>query len=148
MKAVALVNVSEDPAPMGRDGQKLAALSALLCVVIAQAADHAWAPSDAPCGLLPHFDRVLPLEHTSETSANVSLGDLTGSSNLDVVLAKGRHWPLVSRVLRNDGHGRFPVAHEISGTAYRSFSAVLADVNGDGAPDIILGNDAPDPKVV
>jgi hypothetical protein len=35
---------------------------------------------------LPHFARTLLLESTSETSANVSLGDLTGGGNLDIVL--------------------------------------------------------------
>jgi hypothetical protein len=125
--------------------------SALAAVVVSQADDLAQAQSSVPCGAhrFPNFDRTLLLETTSETSANASIGDLTGNGNLDVVLAKGRHWPLVSRVLLNDGHGRFPVAHDLNGaTPYRSYSAVLADVNGDGALDIVVGNDAPDPKVV
>ncbi|MFY7922378.1 MAG: hypothetical protein ACOVSI_08185, partial [Gemmatimonas sp.] len=41
------------------------------------------------------FERVLLLETTSETSASVSLGDIDGNRTLDVILAKGRHWPLV-----------------------------------------------------
>src|SRR6187431_1928740 len=51
----------------------------------------------------PTFDRVLQLEQTSETSANVSIGDLDGDGRLDIVLVKGRHWPLVDRVLLGDG---------------------------------------------
>src|ERR1700730_18531429 len=54
---------------------------------------------------LPRFDRVLLLETTSETSANVSIGDLNGDGNLDIVLVKGRHWPLLRRVLLSDGKG-------------------------------------------
>lgn len=104
---------------------------------------------DAGCSTpLPHFDRAVLLETTSDTSANVSFGDLSGSGNLDVVIAKGRHWPLVSRILMNDGHGGFPKAHNLSDIPYRSYSAVLADVNGDGFPDVILSNAAPDPKLV
>lgn len=101
-----------------------------------------------PSHQLPHFDRALLLEKTSETSANVSIGDLAGSGHPDLVLAKGRHWPLVSRILVNDGHGRFPIAHDLSERPYRSYSAALVDINGDGFPDVVLGNDAPDPKVV
>ena len=54
-----------------------------------------------------HFDRVLLLEETSETSANVGFGDVNGDGSLDVMLAKGRHWPLVDQVLLNDGTGKF-----------------------------------------
>ena len=48
---------------------------------------------------LPRFDRELLLEQSAETSANVSIGDLNGDKVPDLVLAKGRHWPLIDRVL-------------------------------------------------
>ena len=35
------------------------------------------------------------------------MGDLNGDGFLDIVLGKGRHWPLYNRVLLNDGMGRF-----------------------------------------
>jgi hypothetical protein len=105
-------------------------------------------PTPNAAARFPHFDRVLLLETTSETSANVSLGDLNGDGSLDIVLAKGRHWPLLDRVLLNDGHGRFPTAHNLGESADRSYSGTLADVNGDGYLDVIISNDAPDPKRV
>src|SRR6185503_1863388 len=96
----------------------------------------------------PRFDRVLLLETTSETSANVGIGDLNGDGNLDIVLVKGRHWPLRSRVLLGDGRGRFPNAYNLGDLPYRSYSGRLVDIDADGDLDVVLSNDAPDPKVV
>ncbi|HUL47321.1 MAG TPA: VCBS repeat-containing protein [Steroidobacteraceae bacterium] len=129
---------------------RLIGLAALACVTAARAAESAPAHAGAGCTpqRYPHFDRVLLLETSSETSANVSIGDVSGAGHPDVLLAKGRHWPLVSRVLLNDGHGRFPVAYDLGAQPYRSYSAVLADLTGHGFLDVVLSNDAPDPKIV
>jgi hypothetical protein len=97
---------------------------------------------------LPTYTRVVQLEPTADTSANVSIGDVNGDGKLDLVLIKGRHWPGMSRVLLGDGKGHFARAHDLSDTRYRSYSGNLVDIDGDGAPDVILSNDAPDPKVI
>jgi len=94
----------------------------------------------------PRFDRVLPLETTAETSANVSIGDLDGDGHLDLVLAKGRHWPLVDRVLIGDGHGHIARAYNLGESADRTYSGLLADLDRDGDLDVVISNDAPDPK--
>jgi len=96
----------------------------------------------------PRFDRALLLETTSETSANVSVGDLNGDGNLDILLVKGRHWPLKSRVLPGDGKGNFPTGYNLGELPYRSYSGRLVDLDGDGDLDVVLSNDAPDPKLV
>jgi hypothetical protein len=96
----------------------------------------------------PRYDRVLLLETTSETSANVSIGDLNGDGNLDILLVKGRHWPLISRVLLGDGKGHFPIAYNLCETPYRSYSGRLVDIDRDGDLDVVLSNDTPDPKVI
>jgi hypothetical protein len=88
------------------------------------------------------------LEESSETSANVSIGDLNGDGFPDIVLAKGRHWPLIDRVLLNDGRGRFTKRHDLGDVADRSYSTTLADLDRDGDLDVVVGNDAPDPKRV
>ena len=125
-------------------GYVVAGACALCWIAPAQTQD----PHRAAANTLPRFDRVLLLESTSETSANVSFGDLNGDGSLDVVLAKGRHWPLVDRVLLNDGHGRFPTAHNLGDASDRSYSAPLADLDGDGDLDVVISNDEPDPKLV
>ena len=94
------------------------------------------------------FDQAVPLEQVAETTANVSLGDLNGDGKLDIVLAKGRHWPLPDVVFFGDGKGGFTRGPALPNQPDRSYSAPLADLNGDGALDMVISNDSPDPKVV
>jgi hypothetical protein len=94
------------------------------------------------------FTRELLLEESSETSANASVGDLDKDGDLDIVLAKGRHWPLHDRVLLNDGKGRFPEARNLGAEPDRSYSGVLADLDGDGDLDVVISNDKPDRKCI
>src|SRR5688572_18697908 len=93
------------------------------------------------------FNTVVNLESTSEDSANVSMGDLDGDGDLDLVLAKGRHTPLLDRVLLNNGKGAF-VASDLGPTADRTYTAALADLDGDGDLDVLTSNDTPDKKLV
>ena len=127
----------------------LVAVMTLCAAVVLQMSAYALWQTGTPSGATAflQFDRTLLLENTSENSANVSMGDLNGDGNLDIVLAKGRHTPLVNRVLINDGRGRFPVGQDL-GTADRSYSAGLVDLDLDGDLDIVVSNDSPDPKPV
>ncbi|HYZ87562.1 MAG TPA: VCBS repeat-containing protein [Bryobacteraceae bacterium] len=103
--------------------------------------------SQAPAPVFRSFDRVRLLEEKSETSAGVNIGDLNGDRLLDIVLGKGRHWSLFNRVLLNDGKGGF-FATNLGSAPDRTYSAALADVDGDGKLDIVVSNDAPDRKLV
>ena len=96
----------------------------------------------------PQYERAILLETTSERSANAAFGDLNGDGNLDIVLAKGRHWPLVNRVLLGDGTGGILLAYDLAKVANRSYSGQLADMDGDGDLDVVVSNDRPDPNLV
>lgn len=91
---------------------------------------------------------IVPLEAVSETTANASVGDLNGDGHLDVVLAKGRHWPLASVVLFGDGRGHFTRGPALPNPPSRSYTAALADMTKRGHLDIVLSSDEPDPKLV
>ncbi len=94
----------------------------------------------------PPVVKGVPLEAVAETTANASLGDLDGDGDPDIVLAKGRHWPLPNLILRNGGAGRFNHRYPVGLPADRSYTAALADLDGDGDLDLVVGNDRPDEK--
>ncbi|MCY2976241.1 MAG: FG-GAP-like repeat-containing protein [Planctomycetota bacterium] len=91
--------------------------------------------------------KQVDLEETIETSANASIGDVDGDGDLDIVLAKGRHWPLQNRILINDGQGNFQGTH-LGDRPDRSYTAALGDLDADGDLDMVVSNDKPDQKVV
>jgi FG-GAP-like repeat len=96
----------------------------------------------------PDFDHSLLLEARSDTTANVSFGDFDGDGHLDILLVKGRHWPIVDRALLGDGLGRIRKTYNLGNVSDRSYTGGLADFNGDGFLDIAVSNDAPDRKVI
>lgn len=83
------------------------------------------------------------LEDEITTSANASLLDVDGDEDLDLFLARGRHWPVLNRLMLNDGTGYFELLEQ-DWPADKTYSAVIADFNRDGKPDLATSNDRPD----
>jgi hypothetical protein len=94
------------------------------------------------------FERQVALEDSAATSANVSIGDVNADGHLDIVLVKGRHWPLETVILLGDGSGSFGPAYPVGGPPDRSYSGVLVDMDRDGDLDLVVSNDHPDAKLV
>jgi hypothetical protein len=91
---------------------------------------------------------IVPLETVSETSANASIGDLNGDGYPDIVLAKGRHWEVPSRIFFGDGKGNFTPGPALPSKATKTYSASLADMTKSGHLDMVLSNDEPEPKLL
>jgi len=134
--------------PRHRRTPRLAGLALIACAAAPVALPSTAAQVTAPDPRLPRYERVLQLESTGETSANISFGDLDGDGHLDIVLAKGRHWPLVDRVLLGDGRGGIREAYDLGVASDKTYSGSLADVDGDGDLDVVISNDAPDANLV
>lgn len=96
----------------------------------------------------PGFDKYLLLETAPDTTANVSAADFDGDGHLDILLVKGRHWPMIDRVLLGNGLGGIKKAYDLGKVADRSYTGGVVDFNEDGFPDIAVSNDAPDKKLV
>ena len=91
---------------------------------------------------------IVPLETVSETSANASIGDLNGDGHPDIVLAKGRHWEVPSRIFFGNGKGNFTPGPALPSRAAKTYSASLADMTKSNHLDMVLSNDEPEPKLV
>ena len=97
----------------------------------------------APAGQAPSFASATNYP-SGGPPAQVAVGDMDGDGHLDILVTSGSNsvatatWQV--NVLRNQGDGTFatPVSYSLSGTNFPYLA--VADLNGDGKPDIAITN--------
>ena len=93
------------------------------------------------------FSAAVNLQEGPDLALNAAVGDVDGDGDADIVLARGGHASVKSRVLLNEGQGTFAGA-DLAETSNLTFAARLTDVDNDGDPDILAGTDLSDRKLV
>ncbi|MGA9529992.1 MAG: FG-GAP-like repeat-containing protein [Terriglobales bacterium] len=90
------------------------------------------------------FEAAVMYSSGGSDASSVTIGDVNGDGKPDVVVT---NWCLTGKscltgvdIFVNNGDGTFqsPVAYRTGGV--RNNSAVIADVNGDGIPDLVIGD--------
>ncbi|NRA95089.1 MAG: VCBS repeat-containing protein [Planctomycetes bacterium] len=87
------------------------------------------------------YRRTGSLGAAADRTASISIGDVDSDGDLDLVVANGRHWAGQNKIFLNDGKGTFGDEHKLSSDLSTTYAAALADLDGDGDLDAVVGND-------
>jgi hypothetical protein len=76
------------------------------------------------------FNRFLGFNDSDDHPAAISLGDVNGDGDFDVVLSTGRHSESPIHLYVGDGKGGFRPCGDIGNQGYASYGARLVDLKG------------------
>jgi uncharacterized protein (DUF2141 family) len=98
----------------------------------------------SPAGGAVSFRRAVPYMTSGYNPYSVAIADLNGDGKLDLVIANEEQSKNDSQgsisVMLGKGNGTFRAAVNYSSGGQSAFSIVVADVNGDGKPDLVVAN--------
>ncbi|KAL6061317.1 hypothetical protein QOT17_010806 [Balamuthia mandrillaris] len=78
-----------------------------------------------------------PVFQSPGKQADAAMVDFDRDGDLDVVLAS--RWNDQTTIWRNNGRGEFPLDDKIDLGAFRAWTVVAEDMNGDQWPDLVIG---------
>jgi hypothetical protein len=86
------------------------------------------------------FQPPVTLDSGGSTATSVAIGDVNGDGKPDVIIANDNNYEATLTVLINNGDSTFqPAVSYGIGSAYIG-SVAIADLNGDGKPDLAVSN--------